>query len=371
MPKVSVILAAYNAQQYLREAITSILSQQFGDLEFLIVNDGSTDDTREIIQSFPDPRIRFIENRTNVGLTRSLNRALAKAQGEYIARQDADDISEPNRLAEQVAYLDRHSDVTLAGTWFTVIDSNGSLVRRSSLPSSDLDIRWDMFFSCPFVHGSVMWRHTPVRQQVGMYDERLCYSQDYELWTRIASHFRVGNVEAFLLRYREHAQSMTATYGDRTLEGYRLRLAGVANVLGWDGTDDEERHARFRIMIALLLGGETSELTPERARQGVEDVLAVHSAMCRLNGVAPRAARRHRSAVRARLSRALVRAGSRSAKAFHTIAAGRLLGTACRVYWPALMHRSATGLVSQDDAAQENDARSCCRCCASVDRPPR
>src|SRR4051794_29608800 len=121
MPKVTVLLAVYNGERYLREAIDSILGQTFQDFEFLIINDGSTDSTREIILSYHDPRIRLVDNEDNIGQTRSLNRGLALAAGQFVARQDADDISEPERLASQVAFLEIHPEVVLLGTWYRKI----------------------------------------------------------------------------------------------------------------------------------------------------------------------------------------------------------------------------------------------------------
>src|SRR5262245_35990550 len=156
MPRVSVILAVHNGERYLSEAIESILHQSHSNFEFLIVNDGSVDATRNIILSNGDSRIRLIDNAERLGLPRSLNRALATATGEYIARQDADDVSESDRLARQVAFLDRNPRMALLGTWFTVVDSNGAVVRHASLPVDDFDLRWAMFFSNPFVHSSMM-----------------------------------------------------------------------------------------------------------------------------------------------------------------------------------------------------------------------
>src|SRR5215467_8249434 len=106
MPKVTVLLTVYNGERYLHEAIDSILGQTFQDFEFLIINDGSTDGTRELILSYHDRRIRLIDNEYNIGQTRSLNRGLVLAMGQFLARQDADDISEPDRLASQVAFLE-------------------------------------------------------------------------------------------------------------------------------------------------------------------------------------------------------------------------------------------------------------------------
>ena len=117
-PTVTVLLSVYNGERYLRESIESILNQTFTDFEFLIINDGSTDDSRRIISSYDDPRIQLIDNEQNIGLSQSLNKGLKLARGTYIARQDADDISEPERLAKQVSYMDRNPHIALLGSWY-------------------------------------------------------------------------------------------------------------------------------------------------------------------------------------------------------------------------------------------------------------
>ncbi len=115
-PRVNVIMAVFNGEQYLQEAIESILRQTFDNFEFVIIDDGSTDKTVEILNRFSDERIKRLTNESNIGLTRSLNRGIRFSRGEYIVRQDADDVSLPERLAKQVAYLDAHSMVGLVGT---------------------------------------------------------------------------------------------------------------------------------------------------------------------------------------------------------------------------------------------------------------
>src|SRR3989344_2688822 len=123
LPKVSILMGAYNASQYVRSAIDSVISQTFPHWELLIINDCSTDETRAIIQSYHDPRLHLLENRQNLGLTKSLNIALGQAQGEYIARLDTDDISLPERLTTQVHFLESHPEIALVGSLAKLIDS--------------------------------------------------------------------------------------------------------------------------------------------------------------------------------------------------------------------------------------------------------
>jgi len=125
-PTVSVLMPVFNGEQFLRPAMNSILNQTFTDFEFIIVDDGSTDHSREILNSYTDSRVRLICNESNIGLTDSLNRGLEAASGNYIARMDQDDISLPERLAKQVAFMDSHPEVGVCGTWAKDIDQTDS-----------------------------------------------------------------------------------------------------------------------------------------------------------------------------------------------------------------------------------------------------
>jgi glycosyltransferase involved in cell wall biosynthesis len=207
-PKISVIMSVYNGEKYLREAIESILNQTITDFEFIIVNDGSTDKSLEIIQSFDDERIKIINNEKNIGLTTSLNKALKEAKGEYIARQDADDISLPNRFEEQLKYFEKHSEVVLLGTMAYLIDKKEKIVgKRVVLAKPSLK---DIFKDNPFIHGSVMFKKEIVNH-LGGYNELIRYSQDYELWLRIAKFYDVQNLTQLLYKSRSHDANIRLT----------------------------------------------------------------------------------------------------------------------------------------------------------------
>ena len=132
-PKVTVLMSVYNGERFLREAVECILNQTFRDFEFLIINDGSTDGTRDIILSYKDSRIRLVNNKDNVGLTKSLNKGLAMSSGELVARQDSDDISSLHRLAQQVNFLDSHPEVVAIGSQIKAIGIHGQQLRHFSL----------------------------------------------------------------------------------------------------------------------------------------------------------------------------------------------------------------------------------------------
>jgi len=212
-PRISVIMSVYNGEKYLREAIDSILNQTFPDFEFIIVNDASTDSSLKIIQSYHDKRIRVIENEENIGLTKSLNKAIKKARGEYIARQDADDISLLNRFEEQLRYLEQHPEVSLLGTSIYRIDSGGDVTgKRIALAKPTTK---DMFKGNQFSHGSVMFKRQVI-DNVGGYNELFRYVQDYELWLRIAKHYEVRNLTRILYKLRSHDRNVRFTNGEES-----------------------------------------------------------------------------------------------------------------------------------------------------------
>ena len=211
-PKVSVIMSVYNGERYLRQAIESILGQSFGDFESIIVNDGSTDSSRAIVTSYTDPRILLVDNELNMGLTRSLNRGLRLARGEYVARQDADDISLSQRLEKQVEFLDAHPNVALIGTWGTIINDQGQGVSLCRHPCGSSQIRWSLLFRNAFMHGSVMFRRARVLEDVGYHDETLPFAQDYDLWSRIAYRLHVRNLSEYLYQCRVRSQSVGAVH---------------------------------------------------------------------------------------------------------------------------------------------------------------
>lgn len=214
-PLVTVLMSVHNGGPYVDEAIGSILRQTFTDFEFLIVDDASTDDTPARIAAFGDPRIRVIRNDVNLGLTRSLNRGLAAALGSLVARQDADDVSHPGRLAAQVAFLEREPDVVVLGTQCRYIDSRGAPKKVAPWPksTSNLAIRWQLLFDGPFIHTSVIFRKAVVWGELGGYDESFVTSQDFELWSRISARgHAMRNLPQALVDFRVHSASASTSY---------------------------------------------------------------------------------------------------------------------------------------------------------------
>jgi hypothetical protein len=209
-PKVTVMMAVYNAENYLRQAIESILSQSFDDFELLIHDDGSTDHSAEIIQSYRDSRIRAVLNPINQGEERVRNQCLQITRGEYIAVLDADDIAHRDRLKIQTDFLDRHRDISLVGSRYEIIDESGRVTGNQKVPTDALNIRWKLLLGNQFGHSTVMYRRKDVLA-VGGYDETLPWGTDFDLWVRLAMRSRLANLEYPLSQYRVHIQNATHT----------------------------------------------------------------------------------------------------------------------------------------------------------------
>jgi len=210
-PKVTVLMSVYNGKRYLREAVGSILNQSFKDFEFLIVDDGSTDETGKILKSYNDPRIRIHNNRKNIGLAKSLNIGLKMAKGKYIARQDADDISMSERLKRQVDFLNSNPDYAVVGTFAKVVNDDLEEVRLWERPTQDIDIRKYLKIDNCIVHGSTMIRISSLIN-VGFYDESMEKSQDYELWLRLSKKYKMANIPEFLYLWRTNSKKVGIKY---------------------------------------------------------------------------------------------------------------------------------------------------------------
>ena len=207
-PAVSLVMPAYNAELYVAEAIGSILAQTFPDFEFIIINDGSTDGTRTILDTFAarDSRVSIYEQ-DNSGLVVSLNRGCQMARGKYIARMDADDVSLPTRLAKQFDYLERNPDVGIVGTWFQDMGPDGKLGPMWLLPTSPATIKWYLMFGNCMAHPTVMARRE-VMQSL-RYRQAAGQVEDYDLWIRAASVTNLANIPETLLQYRVTAHSFS------------------------------------------------------------------------------------------------------------------------------------------------------------------
>lgn len=207
-PKVSIIMSVYNGESYLSEAIESILNQTLSNYEFIIINDGSTDYTGEILREYKHKKIILIENHKNIGLTKSLNKGLSIAKGEYIARMDADDISLPDRLEKQAAFLDGNEHIKIIGCWFDEIDIHGQKIRTNKAKTSTVLIRWRLLFGNAFGHSTIMFRKNGHGSP--LYDESFKYGQDYELWSRLCWKWNGANIPEVLVQWRVNDNSISS-----------------------------------------------------------------------------------------------------------------------------------------------------------------
>lgn len=207
-PLVSVLMPVYNEEDNVVRAIKSVIAQTYRNWEFVIVDDGSTDRTPTILKEFSesDPRIKVIRNERNMGITASLNRGLKACKGEYIARLDADDWYHPEKLEEQVRFLEEHPDHGMVGTFFTLVYDDGREI-RVSLPVKHENILKRMAYRNSFCHSCVTFRRE-VLEVAGYYDEKLKYAQDYDLYFRVMSIAKAANIPKYLCyrRYRKHSK---------------------------------------------------------------------------------------------------------------------------------------------------------------------
>lgn len=220
LPKVTVLMPVYNGERFLREAIESILNQTFTDFEFLIINDGSTDRSVEIINSYKDPRIRLVHNERNIGLVPTLNKGLDLSRGQYIARMDCDDISLPDRLQKQVAYMDANSDIDICGTWFRHFGKTGE--STIFLPENHEDIKCGLLFYTPMAHPSIIIRKNKLLGNNLYYDPTYNNAEDYELWVRSLEYLKFHNIGKTLLLYRLHDKQVGCREYDKQLTSSRM-----------------------------------------------------------------------------------------------------------------------------------------------------
>ena len=194
-------MSVYNASKFLNEAIESILNQTYKNFEFIIIDDGSTDNSTQIIEKYKkiDERIVFIENEKNVGLTKNLNKAIKLSTSDYIARMDADDISDVKRLEKQIKFLQENKDISIVGSCAKYINSKGEVEENIDVPENYEEIRNMIYKVNPLIHPSVMFKKEDIIS-IGMYNEELRKVQDYDLWFRaVANNLKMHNIQESLL----------------------------------------------------------------------------------------------------------------------------------------------------------------------------
>lgn len=248
-PKVTVLMPVYNGEQYLKDAIESILTQTFTDFEFLIIDDGSLDRSVEIISSYDDPRINLIHNGKNLGLINTLNKGLKLSRGQYVARMDCDDISLPDRLNRQVAFMDSNPHVGISGTW---IRHFGGKSRKSFfLPTDHERIKCGLLFHTMLAHPSLMLRKKSLVQNNLYYDPAYKNAEDYELLVRAMKYLTLRNIGEILLLYRIHDNQVGQRYHEGQIASARLIWQIQLKTLHIDPTE-KELHLHQSISTGII-----------------------------------------------------------------------------------------------------------------------
>jgi glycosyltransferase involved in cell wall biosynthesis len=213
-PLVSVVLACYNCEKYIEQAVESIINQAYRNLEILITDDCSTDNSYKILKQIAekDNRIVLMRNETNLKLAKTLNNMIAVAKGKYIARMDADDISFSKRIEKQVEFMETYLDYAICGTNVWHINGNGKKIPTGKIPITNEEINNGKYYKSPFYHPSVMFRGEVIRKY--KYNEDLVVAQDYALWFSILETYKGFNLKQRLLLYRDYPASITHTRKD-------------------------------------------------------------------------------------------------------------------------------------------------------------
>lgn len=265
---VSVVMPVYNGALYLREAIDSILSQTHSNLELIIINDGSTDDSEDIIRSYEDARIRYILNEKNSGICVTLNKGLDAAQGKYIARMDCDDISVPERLQKQIEYMEQNPSIGISGSDIIVF-GEGIEELIFTFEHDKNCCKAGLLFATCFAHPTVMIRRSIMDDYNLRYDEEYKGLEDFELWYRISKHADLINLPYPLLRYRKHKSQETQNVplrvvkklkeflSDRVSEFVSLReedmsLVDAYSRCDWAAFDDENIYMLLSIFSRIM-----------------------------------------------------------------------------------------------------------------------
>ncbi|MDQ3392690.1 MAG: glycosyltransferase [Bacteroidota bacterium] len=226
---VTVLMPVYNGEKYLREAIDSVLCQTYKEFEFLIINDGSSDGSLDIINSYNDPRIRLISNEKNIQLIATLNLGLKLAKGKYIARMDCDDVSYPERLQEQVNFMDTNPEIGISGTWYIRSDNN----QLNQRPVSHEEIKVFLIKGAAILHPTAIFRKELFDKHQLRFKSEYIHAEDYELWVRASALFKLANIPKPLLQYRKHPKQVSQSYSKeqkettRKIMTYHLKSLGL------------------------------------------------------------------------------------------------------------------------------------------------
>jgi glycosyltransferase involved in cell wall biosynthesis len=228
-PKISVVMPIYNRREFLEEAIQSILNQSYVDFEFIIINDGSTDNSKSVVSQFEDNRIVYVENQKNIGVSASANKGIRLAKGEYIARMDSDDISLPDRLEAQLKFLEKNKEIALCGSWIRTFGEGKTCIMR--VPKDHDIIKCYMLFSNVIWQPTIMVRKNILLDNNFYYNPEYVNGEDYDLWARILKRYKVANLEKVLLCYRIHSNQTVKIFNKAQIENSgKIRLNQLKDI---------------------------------------------------------------------------------------------------------------------------------------------
>lgn len=299
-PRVSVLLAVHNDERFLPATLASVLGQSMRDFEIIAVDDASTDTTPQLLRAPGDPRLRYSRNEQNLGQVPSLNRGLAACRAPLVARIDGDDVCEPDRLEQQLRYLQARPELVGCGTWTIEIDPEDRVIGQQEPPDDPAHVRWSLCHTNRLYHPSMMLRRDALLQ-AGGYDERFPASEDYEMWTRlIAGGASIGVVPQRLIRYRRRPGSISDRHRDRqrcftqqiatryvsALLGRAVsadQVALMGELLSWRRPSSDEllechRDGRLKSTLRLiaLLRRQLLSRASAAAQRAAEDEIATH-----------------------------------------------------------------------------------------------
>ena len=240
MPKVSVVMPAYNAEKYIGESIKSILNQTFIDFEFIIINDGSRDRTKEIILSYSDDRIVYLENEMNSGIVVTLNKGLEYATGEYIARMDADDIAVAERLEKQIEFMEKNKDVGVLGTGICIFGEDVHEQARVFTTNPE-QLKAELIFNSCIAHPTVMMRSNILKNNGLSYDLEYAGAEDYNLWWKIAKISQIATIPDLLLKYRIHSSQITKKKDEKYYKMMKKLMEERFSDIGFKSSDIEKK----------------------------------------------------------------------------------------------------------------------------------
>lgn len=268
MPKISVVMPVYNSENYLKDAIDSILSQTYTDFEFIIIDDCSSDSSVKIIEEYNDNRIVFLKNEENMGVAKTLNKGLSVCCGKYVARMDSDDISLPERFEKQLRYLEENENTAVVSCGVQTFCEDKIISESGWSNSEPAKIKKDLFFSCAIAHPTVMMRLSAIKE-VGGYDPDYNGVEDYELWCRVSDKYDIASLKDVLFKYRMHEGQVSRKPPARVIESLKnLKRRQIKNI---DAELDQDELSSY---IDFCIG---------KRDHDVRSFSVLHSAFCKIS----------------------------------------------------------------------------------------